>query len=80
MNRETGNMDLDDLLTIWRWQGLDPVLETPPACAAVRERACAARIPLGRLLVVKYPLRPAIDGTFNSTTRDIWVWYELDFL
>lgn len=52
------------------------IYPAPSICAMLWERAQAAGIKLGELYVLRQSLEPGVGGSFNSTTRDIWVAYD----
>ena len=66
---------LDEYLALLARRGDNPLLPTPPAYAALWERARAAGLRLGRLYVVRRALAPDAGGGFSPTTGDIWVYH-----
>ena len=66
-------MDIPQRLEIIRLtHGSNIHLPTPPACAALIERARADGILLGRLYVLSCPLTPGVRGSYDRTSGDLW--------
>jgi hypothetical protein len=66
----------DDLEYIRRRSGRSIVLPTPPACLALVKAAKAAGIPIGTLFILSRALSPAIRGSYDRKTGDLWCHFD----
>lgn len=70
-------VSLEQWLQFLRSQGRDLEMPTPPECVALWERAKReGGFHLGKLFVLKAPLRDFTGATYNRRTGDTWIWHE----